>query len=40
MKARTAAESAALAASLRRAAEELMAPYTVPGDFAFLGVRG
>ena len=40
VKARTAAESAALAASLRRAAEELMAPYTVPGDFAFLGVRG
>ena len=40
VKGRTAAETAALAASLRRAAEELMAPYTAPGDFAFLGVRG
>ena len=40
VKARTAAESAALSASLRQAAEELMAPYTVPDGFAFLGVRG
>ena len=40
LKGRTAAETAALAGSLRQTAEELMAPYTVPGDFAFLGVPG
>ena len=40
VKTRTAAESAALAASLRQPAEELMAPYTVPDGCAFLGVRG
>ena len=40
VKGRTAAETAALAGSLRQAAEELMAPYTEPGDFAFLGVPG
>ena len=39
-KGRTAAETAALAGALRQAAEELMAPYTEPGDFAFLGVPG
>ncbi len=37
---RTAAESAALAAALRAAAEELMAPYACAGSFAFLGVKG
>ena len=37
---RTAAESAALAAALRAAAEELMAPYACTGSFAFLGVKG
>lgn len=37
---RTAAESAALAAALRKTAEELMAPYALPEDFAFQGVRG
>ena len=40
VKGRTAAETAVLAGSLRQAAEELMAPYTEPGDFAFLGVPG
>ena len=34
-------ESAARRAeSLRRSAEELMAPFAEPGDFAFQGVRG
>lgn len=37
---RTAAESAALSAALRAAAEELMAPYAQTGSFAFLGVSG
>ena len=35
-----AAESCALAESLRRTAERLMAPFAVPDDFCFRGVRG
>ena len=34
------AESCALAESLRRTAERLMAPFAVPDDFCFRGVRG
>ena len=34
------AESAAQAAELRRTAERLMAPFAVPEDFCFQGVRG
>ena len=37
---RSAAESCALAESLRRTAERLMAPFAVPDDFCFRGVRG
>jgi len=37
---RGAAESCALAESLRRTAERLMAPFAVPDDFCFRGVRG
>lgn len=37
---RTAAESAALSAALRSAAEELMAPFARIGSFAFWGVDG
>ena len=37
---RGAAENAALAGGLRKAAERLMAPYTEPGDFCFRGVQG
>ena len=33
------AESCALAESLRRTAERLMAPFAVPDDFCFRGVR-
>ena len=39
-KIRGAAESCALAESLRRTAERLMAPFAVPDDFCFRGVRG
>ena len=38
--AQTAAEEAAQAAELRRTAERLMAPLTVPEDFCVRGVRG
>ena len=34
------AEAGTQAAELRRTAQRLMAPFTVPGDFAFRGVRG
>lgn len=37
---RSAAESCALAESLRRTAERLMAPFAAPEDFCFRGVRG
>ena len=37
---RGAAEAAAQAAELRRTAERLMAPFAVPEDFCFHGVRG
>ena len=37
---RGAAESCALAESLRRTAERLMAAFAVPDDFCFRGVRG
>ena len=37
---RSAAESCALAESLRRTAERLMAPFAAPVDFCFRGVRG
>ena len=37
---RSAAESCALAESLRRTAERLMAPCAAPEDFCFRGVRG
>ena len=33
-------EALCQAAELRRTAQRLMAPFTVPGDFAFRGVRG
>ena len=37
---RSAAESCALAESLQRTAERLMAPFAAPEDFCFRGVRG
>ena len=40
VQARSPAEAGAQAAELRRTAQRLMAPFTVPGDFAFRGVRG
>lgn len=36
---RSASETAAVAASLRRQAEQLMAAWVTPSDFAFKGVR-
>ena len=40
VQARSPAEAGAQAAELRRTAWRLMAPFAVPGDFAFQGVRG
>ena len=40
VQARSPAETGTQAAELRRTAWRLMAPFAVPGDFAFQGVRG
>ena len=40
VQARSPAEAGTQAAELRRTAWRLMAPFAVPGDFAFQGVRG
>lgn len=40
VKGRGAAETAAQAQNLRQTAERLMAPFAVPEDFSFQGVRG
>ena len=40
VRAKSAADTAAAARTLRDAAEQMMRPYAVATDFAFLGVRG